>query len=109
MTEITRPLPFEVTQAARQLGINVRIARQRRRMLQEELARKAGVNDKTLRRLEKGDGGVALGNVLSVLWALGLLSTASGLAHPDDDEHGKTLELARLPKRVREPVADNDF
>ena len=31
------------------------------------------------------------------------------LANPDKDEHGKTLELARLPERVREAAPDNDF
>lgn len=109
MAEIPIPLPFEVRQAARELGINVRIARKRRRMLQGELAQKAGVGEKTLRRLEKGDDGVSVGNVLSVLWALGLLPTAKALANPDKDEHGKTLELARLPERVREAAPDNDF
>ena len=105
----TAPLPFEVAQAVRQLGMNTRVARQRRRMNQQELAMKAGINDRTLRRLEKGDAGVSVGNVLSVLWALGLLTTAEGLAHPDADEHGKTLELARLPQRVREAGPSNDF
>lgn len=109
MAEIPIPLPFEVRTAARELGINVRIARKRRRMLQGELAQKAGVGEKTLRRLEKGDDGVSVGNVLSVLWALGLLPTAKALANPDKDEHGKTLELARLPERVREAAPDNDF
>lgn len=109
MAEIPIPLPFEVRKAARELGINVRIARKRRRMLQGELAQKAGVGEKTLRRLEKGDDGVSVGNVLSVLWALGLLPTAKALANPDKDEHGKTLELARLPERVRESAPDNDF
>lgn len=109
MAENPIPLPFEVRKAARELGINVRIARKRRRMLQGELAQKAGVGEKTLRRLEKGDDGVSVGNVLSVLWALGLLPTAKALANPDKDEHGKTLELARLPERVRESAPDNDF
>lgn len=109
MPEISVPLPFEVRKTARELGMNVRIARKRRRMLQGELARKAGVGEKTLRRLEKGDEGVSVGNVLSVLWALGLLPTAKALANPDTDEHGKTLELARLPERVRESAPDNDF
>jgi len=47
--------------------------------------------------------------VLSVLWALGLLHTAKALAHPETDEHGKTLELARLPSRIRSTTPDNDF
>jgi DNA-binding XRE family transcriptional regulator len=109
MPDISNPLPYEVVQAVRQLGINVRIARRRRRMHQAELALKAAVNDKTLRRLEKGDSGVSVGNVLSVLWALGLLPTAGALANPDTDEHGKTLELARLPRRIREAAPKSDF
>jgi DNA-binding XRE family transcriptional regulator len=109
MTDFSTPLPFEVTQTARELGMHVRTARKRRRMLQGELARKAGLGEKTIRRLEKGEDGVSLGNVLSVLWALGLLPTARVLAHPDSDEHGKTLELARLPVRMRNTSPDNDF
>ena len=109
MTEIKIPLPFEVMQVARELGMNVRIARKRRRMLQGELAQKAGVGEKTIRRLEKGEDGVSMGNVLSVLWALGLLPTAKALANPEQDEHGKTLELARLPERVRGAAPNNDF
>lgn len=109
MTESAATTPFEVRQAARELGMNLRVARKRRRLLQGDLARKAGVGEKTVRRLEKGDHGVSVGNVLSVLWALGLLPTARALANPDTDEHGKTLELARLPERVRESGPDNDF
>ena len=109
MTNFSTPLPLEVTQTARALGMHVRIARKRRRMLQGELARKAGLGEKTIRRLEKGEDGVSLGNVLSVLWVLGLLPTAKALANPDTDEHGKTLELARLPVRMRRTAPDNDF
>ncbi|WP_427914114.1 helix-turn-helix domain-containing protein [Ramlibacter sp. MMS24-I3-19] len=109
MTEISVTVPYEVQKATRELGENVRIARKRRRMLQGELAQKAGVGEKTIRRLEKGDDGVSVGNALSVLWALGLLSTARALANPETDEHGKTLELARLPERVRESGPNNDF
>lgn len=109
MTNSYAPLPFEVTQTIRELGMHVRTARKRRRMQQADLARKAGVGEKTLRRLEKGEDGVSLGHVLSVLWALGLLQTAKALANPGTDEHGKTLELARLPARVRNTAPDNDF
>lgn len=109
MTEFQKPVPYEVAALVRRLGANVRVARQRRRTSQEDLAGKAGVNSKTLRRLEQGDDGVSLGNALSVLWTLGLLHTAAGIADPDTDEHGKTLELARLPKRMRAPAPSDDF
>jgi DNA-binding XRE family transcriptional regulator len=109
MADIQSPLPFEVTQVALELGMHLRTARKRRRLRQGELAQKAGISEKTIRRLEQGDTGVSLGHVLSVLWAMGLLQTAKALANPETDEHGKTLELARLPERVRNSAPDNDF
>ena len=85
MAEAKIPRSFEVAKVARGPGMNIRVARKRRRMLQGDLARKAGVGEKTIRRLEKGDVGVSTGNVLSVLWSLGLLPTASALAHRETD------------------------
>ena len=42
--------------------------------------------------------------------SLGLLGTAAALADPDTDEHGRILEAARRPQRVRQSaVVDNDF
>jgi hypothetical protein len=62
-----------------------------------------------LYRLEHGDPGIANGTMLTVLWTLGLLDSASGIADPDTDEHGKILEAARRPTRARAEKLDNDF
>jgi DNA-binding XRE family transcriptional regulator len=103
-------LPLEVTAAAGQLGQNIRLARIRRRMSQDELAQACGITRKTLYALEKGTPASTVGTVLMVLWKLGLLGTAAALANPDTDEHGRILEAARRPKRVRQSAtADNDF
>lgn len=103
-------LPLEVTTAVQSLGENVRLARVRRRLSQEELALACGITRKTLYALEKGASGASVATVFTVLWKLGLLSTAASLADPDADEHGMILEAARRPKRVRNPVdGDNDF
>ena len=60
--------------------------------------------------IESGSVGISVGTLFSVLWALELLRSASHLADPEADEHGKVLEAARLPKRIRIPVeTDNDF
>jgi DNA-binding XRE family transcriptional regulator len=92
------------------LGENIRIARVRRRLSQEELAQACGITRKTLYALEKGTPGATIATTFTVLWKLGLLDTAAALADPDTDEHGKILEAARRPKRVRQPVEiDNDF
>jgi len=102
--------PFEVQQALIKLGENLRTARIRRQIDQDELAAAAQVTRKTLYALEKGAPGVSIGTLLSVLWSLGLLDTVTAVADPDKDEHGRIREAARRPKRVHTPAGnDNDF
>lgn len=101
---------MEIGSAVQRLGENARLARVRRRLSQEELAQACGITRKTLYAFEKGATGTTLGTAFTVLWKLGLLDTAAALADPDADEHGKILEAARRPERVRHPVEiDNDF
>ena len=94
-------LPSEVAARIKELGNRVRLARTRRAMSIAELAAKADINRNTLNALELGKPGVALGAYVTVLWALGLDKTLDGVAHPDADTHGKTLEASRRPQRVR--------
>ncbi|HYL88264.1 MAG TPA: helix-turn-helix transcriptional regulator [Burkholderiales bacterium] len=94
-------LPVQVVDRTKELGYRVRLARTRRGMSIAELAEKAGINRNTLNALELGRSGVALGTYVTVLWALGLDRTLEGVAHPDADIHGKTLEASRRPARVR--------
>ena len=96
--------------ATQRLGENVRVARVRRRMSQEELAQACGITRKTVYALEKGAQGTTIATLFTVLWKLGLLDSAHAIADPDTDEHGRILEAARRPHRVRQPAqADNDF
>ena len=102
--------PLEVVTAVERLGENVRIARVRRRLSQHELATACGITRKTLSALERGGPGATLATAFTVLWRLGLLDTAVALADADADEHGRILEAARRPRRVRPPAEDdNDF
>lgn len=105
----TEQLPREVLKHLDELGQRVRIARVRRHLSTEDLAQACGIGRRTLYRIENGDPGIALGTFLSVLWKLGLLDTIHGVANPDTDDHGKILEAASRPQRVRASVADNDF
>ena len=98
---IKKTLPIEVTERIKELGYRVRLARTRRSMSIAEVAAKAGINRNTLNALELGKPGVAIGAYVTVLWALGLDRTLDGVAHPDSDTHGKTLEASRRPARVR--------
>ncbi len=102
--------PFEVVEAARRLGENVRTARVRRSLTQDDLAKACKITRKTLYGVEKGSTAVSVGTLLSVLWALGLLKSADRLADPEADEHGKVLEAAHRPMRIRNPAeTDTDF
>lgn len=110
MTQIRRDsLPLSVQQSVQQLGERIRIARLRRQLSTEELAQACGIARRTLYRIETGEPGVAVGTLLAVLWKLGLLDTVRAVADPDTDEHGKILEAARRPQRVRASAPDNDF
>lgn len=106
----TATLPLQVTTAIRKLGKNIRLARVRRRMTQTELADACKITRKTLYALENGKSGTTVATVFAALWKLGLLGTATALADPDTDEHGKILEAARRSRRVRQTTDnDNDF
>ena len=107
--KLAEQLPREVLKQLEELGQRVRIARVRRRMSTEDLAQACGIGRRTLYRVETGEPGIALGTFLSVLWKLALLDTIRGVADPDTDDHGKILEAASRPQRVRAPASDNDF
>jgi len=98
---IRKILPIEAAERIKDLGHRVRLARTRRGMSIAEAAAKAGINRNTLNALELGKPGVSIGAYVTVLWALGLDRTLDGVAHPDTDTHGKTLEASRRPARVR--------
>lgn len=102
-------LPREVQKRLEELGERIRIARVRRRLSTDDLALACGVSRRTLFRVENGTPGVAIDTFLNVLWKLGLLDTLAGVADPDADDHGKILEAAARPQRVRAPAPDNDF
>ena len=103
-------LPESVAQYVNELGRRIRLARIRRKLSIIELATKAGIDRNTLGALELGKPGVSISAYVMTLWALGLEHTLDTVAHPDTDSHGKTLEISRLPKRVRKPrAAKNEY
>jgi len=80
-----RPVPIVVGSALERLGIRVTMARKLRGLTQEELAHLADVSTSTVRSMEGGADGVALGNFFKVLQALGLLSQVETLLDPRED------------------------
>ena len=90
------------------IGGRIRIARKRRGLSAQALAEKVGVFRKTIEALEAGKPGVSIGVFVTALWVLGLDAGLTSLADPDTDVHGKALEAARRPKRVRTAVSKED-
>ncbi|MDH3206424.1 MAG: helix-turn-helix domain-containing protein [Gemmatimonadota bacterium] len=101
--------PAKVVAAARRLGNNIRTARKRRRLRQKDLATQAGINVQTLRRVEGGSLGTAVGAYIAALWAMGLENQLTQLAEPATDLEGKTLEAAARGERVRPRALSSDF
>mgnify|MGYP003677384491 CR=1 FL=1 len=83
------------------LGQNLRQARLARRFSMAELAMRASVSERTLMRLEKGDPGVGIGNLASVLAALGSPAVLADLMSPENDAVGLSRALEAVPKRGR--------
>ena len=55
----------------------------------------------TLLKIEKGDAGVSVGNVASVLFALGMAERLADIADPKHDVVGRDIEEEHLPQRIR--------
>jgi transcriptional regulator with XRE-family HTH domain len=90
-----------VTSELAKLGGDIAIARKRRRFTQLRLADGAGVNVATIRRLEKGEGGVSLGVLAMVLLTLGESGRLGNLLDAAKDDIGLVLGINELPQRVR--------
>ncbi|MCG3269603.1 XRE family transcriptional regulator [Yoonia sp. I 8.24] len=61
-----------------------------------------GVSDKTLAKLERGDGGVRLETFVMALLALGMLDRLAEIADPASDSTGIGLDREKLPERIRQ-------
>jgi len=92
--------PYQVEQALKRLGENLRLARTRRRLTIEEVAEKIGTGRRAVMEAEKGKASTAAGVYAALLWAYDLLGPLSDLADPAADEQGLTLASAKQKTRV---------
>ena len=99
-----KALPADQADRLTQLGQRIRLARKRRRITLNTLASRMFVDEKTLRRLEKGDPGVSLGVLVTALFCLDLENDLDRVADLKTDDVGNILDRQRYDKtqRVRE-------
>ena len=99
-----------VRRVLRTLGEDMRTARRRRRITQTDLATRMGVSVGTVKRLEAGDSGLAIGSLAMALLAFGKIERLSELLPEHADDIGFMLDRENLPQRVRRrnPAASSE-
>ena len=105
---LTSAPPFEVDQALKRLGANLRTARLRRNLTLETAAGKIGTGVRAIRDAEAGRPGASAAVYTALLWAYDLLRPLAEIADPAQDKDGLAQERQRkhaYPKKA----LDNDF
>ena len=102
--------PYQVEQALKRLGENLRVARIRRKLTIEEVAQKIGTGRRAVMEAEKGKTSTAVGIYAALLWAYDLLAPVNDLANPNTDEQGLMLAGTKEKTRVRKSAGlESDF
>lgn len=108
-TQNTSPIdhPQAVRQEIERLAQHIVVARKRRGETQAQWARKLGVSQPTMARIERGDPSVAMASYVMCLW---LINPALGLADlvaPENDHAALEREVARVrqPRKPRGTAA----
>lgn len=86
--------------ALQSLGANLKVARVKRRISVKGFAKRIGVSERTVVRLEKGDSGVSVGTLAMACTVLGELDRISNFLDAGSDDIGLLLEQEKLPKRI---------
>ena len=81
----------------KELGMNIKLARKRRKLSEIQIAERAGIARSTLQLIEKGESGVSMSAYLQVLFVLGLEKDLLHVAA--DDPLGRKLQDAGLLKK----------
>jgi transcriptional regulator with XRE-family HTH domain len=102
--------PYQVDQALKRLGGNLRTARLRRRLSLEDVAQKIGIQRQTVSDAEKGNPSTSAAVYMALLWTYDLIGQMEDVANPLQDAEGQALAASREPNRARHNKdIDNDF
>ncbi|HEV2999179.1 MAG TPA: helix-turn-helix transcriptional regulator [Solirubrobacteraceae bacterium] len=106
-SKASRP-PLPVRRALSEVSGNLATWRKLRGLTQAQVADRAGVGRETVIRLESGDGGVSLENVLRIVRALGVLDAVARALDPYETDLGRLRADEQLPARVRSRKLSGD-
>ena len=100
--------PYEVEQALKRLGANLRTARLRRNLTLETVASKIGTGVRAIRDAEAGRPGASAAAYAALLWTYDLLRPLAEIADPALDREGLAYERQRKRAYPKKRL-DNDF
>ncbi len=107
---LVQAAPFEVEQALKKLGADLRTARLRRNLTIDATAAKIGTGRRAILGAEKGKVSTQIAVYAGLLWAYGLIDRLGDAADPQLDEEGQRLALTQDRVHARSPKGlDSDF
>lgn len=96
--------PQAVLQQIERLAQNIVIARKRRKETQAQWAKRLGVSQPTMARIERGDPAVAMASYVMCMWLINPTAALSDLIAPSHDTMALEQEVTRIkaqrPKRA---------
>ena len=98
-------LQHKTDKILKDLGVNIKLARLRRKLSAQQVAERAGISRKTLYEIERGRPNVNIGNYAQVLSVLGLEGDLLNVAK--DDLLGRKLQDAKLLVKERAPKRES--
>ncbi len=102
--------PYQIEQALKKLGADLKTARLRRHISSAEAAQKIGTSRFAVADAEKGKPSTSVAVYAALLWAYGLIDRLADSADPKNDEEGSRLAFMREPTRARHsPKLNNEF
>jgi len=94
-------IPLQAARSLDRLGLALSLARRRRNLSQQDLAKRIGTSINTVRRLESGHPGSALQHLVRALQVFGELDKLDQLLDTANDSIGLILMDEKLPQRIR--------
>lgn len=106
--QTTKPIdyPQAVLQQIEQLAQNIVLARKRRKETQAQWAKRLGVSQPTMARIERGDPSVAMASYVMCMWLIQPDCALADLIAPQNDTIALEREIAKVQPR-HTPAASN--
>jgi DNA-binding XRE family transcriptional regulator len=93
--------PQAVIQQIALLSQNIVVARKRRKETQAQWAKRLGVSQPTMARIERGDPSVAMASYVMCMWLINPGASLADLVAPQLDTIALEREIARVRPRAR--------